>query len=370
MRIAVCEADTPTPERDAGSRAVMDLVTGLHDLGHEVLLALEAEPGLPDRVADFGPDVIVISRPGLFARLAPGLRGLGAPLVFFAHDLHFVRVGLQHEQQHGTAGAAARVMRLVEERCYTSADLCLLPTREELELVRREFPSSRSVAIDYFALSGPATPPEPPRSLRLVFVGSSAHAPNDDGVRWFAREVWPRVRAAHPDAELVVAGAWPDPAELASIAGLRLAGNLPDAELDALLASARIGIAPLRFGAGMKRKTVHYLSLGLPVVGTGFAVEGLRGEDGTTPGVALAESPEQWLAAIDALAPGADAGAIDALAPATDPGAADSPAPGADAGAGDALWRDRSQAGWAFVRDRFSPERYRSGLAEALRALR
>ena len=69
-------------------------------------------------------------------------------------------------------------------------------------------------------------------------------------------------------------------------AGVEFTGVIGDPELDTVLARARVGLAPLSFGAGMKRKTLHYLSHGLPVVGTAFAVQGLADEGGgVVPGV-------------------------------------------------------------------------------------
>lgn len=336
MRIALCEADTLTPDRDAGARADADLLAALTDLGHEVLLALEAAGDLPERVRAFGPHAVIISRPGLFARLEPLLRPLAVPLIYLGHDLHFVRLGLQEGVVGGLAPGAARIMRLVEARCYAAANLAVLPTREDAERGAREFPGSRCMAMDYWAMPSPASPPSAP-SERIVFVGAAAHAPNADAVRWFIETVWPRHRRRAPQAELLVCGAWPAPGALADVEGVRFVGTPDDEALDAIIGGARVGIAPLRFGAGMKRKTVHYLSLGAPVIGTRYAVEGLADADGATPGVIRAETAEEWATALDALRD-------------------------------DDTWREHSRAGWGFVRHRFSPERYRAGVAGMLAA--
>lgn len=339
MRIALCEADALTPDRDAGSRADADLLAAFADLGHDVLLALETAGDLPWRVRAFDPDVIFISRPGLFARLEPQLGPIGVPLVFLAHDLHFIRVGLQEDFVAASPAGAGRIMRLVEARCFAKADLAVLPTREEAERATLEFPGSRCVAMDHFAMTTPPSPPRPPLSDRLVFVGSSAHAPNADGVEWFVDAVWPALRRAVPTVELAVCGAWPQPGRLADVPGIRFAGTMDDSALDLLISGSRVGIAPLRFGAGMKRKTVHYLSLGVPVVGTRYAAEGLADERGAVPGLTSAETPEEWVRAVVALRH-------------------------------DDTWSERSREGWAFVAGRFSPERYREGVAGLLDAAR
>ncbi len=338
MRIAICEAGIITPERDAGSRAVADLWDGFRALGHDARMFAEVEQDLPARVAAFAPDVIVVSRPGLFVRLHPQLRGLGVPIVYLAHDLHFVRVGLQSGFVADTHAGAAGVMRFVERQCFGLADLSLVPTREEADRVAAEFPGARCRSIDYFSMPEQPLRDAPPDRYRVAFVGGSSHAPNRDGVAWFAAEVWPSIRAVRPDAELEVVGRWEVAEELRAVTGVRFLGELPDAELDALLASSRVGVAPLRFGAGMKRKTLHYLSHGLPVIGTGFAVEGLRDERGEVPGVLLANEASDWVAAFERL---------------------DDPSE----------WARLSVAGSAFVRQRFSGSAYRANLASVLASL-
>ncbi len=143
--------------------------------------------------------------------------------------------------------------------------------------------------------------------------------------------MWPAVRDRNPNAELVVAGRWHRPKPWPP--GVSYPGVIAEEELDALLRSARVGIAPLRFGAGMKRKTLHYLSHGLPVVGTGFAVEGLDSEpSGGVAGVLHAETPGDWEKAIASLA-------------------------------NPDLWMRLSREGHRYVHGAFSVQRFRAGLA-------
>ncbi|MEQ1737742.1 MAG: glycosyltransferase [Rhodoglobus sp.] len=298
---------------------------------------VEVDRDIGSDLAEFAPDVVITSRPGLFMRVYPLVQGFGVPVVYLAHDLHFVRVGLG-ERLAGAGSRASQVMRTIEKLCFERADLSVLPTQEEVLRVAAEFPTARCVSMDYFAMPGRAAPVAPPPGATLAFVGSAAHGPNLDGITWFVTEVWPAVIARTPTARLTVCGVWPE-ASRSVATGVDYVGPVSDDALDALLAAARVGIAPLRFGAGMKRKTLHYLSLGLPTVGTGFAVEGLRSPDGTTPGVVTAETAEQWRDALELLDD-------------------------------DARWMELSRAGVEFVRDRFSSVRYLDGLAGVLASLR
>jgi glycosyltransferase involved in cell wall biosynthesis len=339
MRIAVCEVDFPTPMRDAGSRAVTDLIEGLIALGHDAVLFVEADPRWHGALLEFEPEVIILSRPSLFMRLHPVLRPLRVPIAYFAHDMHFVRIGLQSELVGDVPASTVSVLRFIEQQCFLLADLSLMPTEEEAERVRREFPGSRSIAIDYFPMS--VTPrPGRPEGFRAVFVGGPMHAPNVDGVGWFLRDIWPSVLRMRPDAQFLVCGRWGErAADFRNDPGVRVLDSLPDDALDEVLGGSSVGVAPLRFGAGMKRKTLHYLSHGLPVIGTSFAVEGLAPRDGLVPGVIRADGVEEWVAAFASL--------------------------------NDTALADRlSSAGAAFVAEHHSRAHQLETLAEAIRQLR
>lgn len=337
MRIAVCEAGPLTPTQDAGSRAVVDLIDGYRSLGHDVGVFIESEQQLPERVTAFAPDVIIGSRPGLFIRIQPQLASLRVPMVYLAHDLHFVRVGLE-QALGGRPAAAAGILRLVEKQCFSVADLTVLPTREEAEQVEREFPGTRSLAINYFSMPVHPDRAAAPEGYVAAFAGGAHHAPNRDGIHWFVREVWEGFVARRPEARLVVCGLWGSQDRL-SAPGVEFTGVIPDAELDAILGRARVGLAPLRFGAGMKRKTLHYLSQSLPVVGTAFAAQGLGHGTSEVPGVVAAETASEFDAALEVLAD-------------------------------DAAWLPLAAAGAGFVRARFSAERHRAGLQSVLDAVR
>ena len=68
------------------------------------------------------------------------------------------------------------------------------------------------------------------------------------------------------------------------------------ADLDPIYAAARVVVAPLRYGAGVKGKIGEALSRGVPVVTTTIGAEGLSMTDGKN--VLLGESPDSLAAAI------------------------------------------------------------------------
>ena len=113
-------------------------------------------------------------------------------------------------------------------------------------------------------------------SSGLIFVGSSVHAPNFDGLTWFFDKVWPKILQKLPDIPLHLVGF-----DCAKGQENVMDGNviferfLSEQELDALYAKTKISIAPLRYGAGIKGKVVDAVYHQVPVVTTNVGAEGL-----------------------------------------------------------------------------------------------
>ena len=88
----------------------------------------------------------------------------------------------------------------------------------------------------------------------FVTVGGFKHPPNVDAVRWLASDIWPRIRARMPQAQLRIYGAYPTAAVQrlhSPDTGLRVCGYAPSLDV---LAASRVLLAPLRYGAGIKGK--------------------------------------------------------------------------------------------------------------------
>ena len=115
----------------------------------------------------------------------------------------------------------------------------------------------------------------------FLTVGTFKHEPNVDSVRWLREEVWPLVRERLPEATMRVHGSYASEATRRRFhepdLGFFVEGFAED--LAATMRSARVLLAPLRFGAGIKGKVLDAWRFGLPVVTTPI------GSEGTVPGV-------------------------------------------------------------------------------------
>ena len=134
---------------------------------------------------------------------------------------------------------------------------------------------------------------------RILFVGLMAYHANVDAVVWFAREVWPALRAKFPDKIFTVVGANPVPAvlDLRSQPGVEVTGTVEDVK--PFYASAFAAVAPLRTGAGTRLKILEAMAARVPVISTALGAEGLDVADKEQ--LLLAETPDEWVNAASAL---------------------------------------------------------------------
>jgi glycosyltransferase involved in cell wall biosynthesis len=123
-------------------------------------------------------------------------------------------------------------------------------------------------------------PPDPADNLGerrdLLFVAGFAHAPNADAAQWFVREVLPLVLAERRGIHLTLAGSNPTQTvrDLAS-PSVTVTGYVTDEVLADHYRRARVVVAPLRYGGGMKGKVLEAMRFGVPCVTTSYGLQGL-----------------------------------------------------------------------------------------------
>ncbi len=133
----------------------------------------------------------------------------------------------------------------------------------------------------------------------VLLSGNLGYRPTVRGALWFAREVWPRLRAAVPDARWVLAGARPaaELRRLDRIPGVEVRADVPD--IATVFGDARVAIAPMNSGSGVPMKVLEAMAAGLPVVAHPWAAAGLVGE--ADDAVMVAAKVDDWVAALEPL---------------------------------------------------------------------
>ena len=119
-----------------------------------------------------------------------------------------------------------------------------------------------------------------PYSERRDFVslGNFLHPPNLDVVRHLKKDIWPRIRKELPETKLHIYGAYDTPniKEMHNEKeGFLVHGFVENAF--EVLNSARVLLAPLRFGAGLKGKLIQAMQTGTPCAMSSVAAEGMFG---------------------------------------------------------------------------------------------
>ena len=353
-RVLVCDILMPTPDRDSGGQRMdwlLRLLRPMTSLLTFVPLERAAYPEYASGLRRAGVEVfsedytrfadlleqrrnvydyVILSRHQVVDLCLDAVRHHQprATVVFDTVDLH----SLRFERELTVTGASSvdpvKVLAM-ERRCIERTDLTATVTRLEAEILQAVVPDKRVIVVPNVH-EVPEAPPAPFAGRRgLLFIANFNHRPNVDAVRWFVREVLPRIRE-EVDAELEVIGERP-PAAVTEGAGahVRFIGWVPDVRprFDA----ARVSVVPLRYGAGMKGKLGQALALGLPSVTTSIGAEGMSLVDG-----------EHVLVRDD---PGAFADAVVQLYENA------------------ALWNRLSRAGREVVRERWSPRAMRERLA-------
>ena len=306
-----------TPERDSGSRRATELLRILRGMRYEVAFA--AEEGDPfsedaDRLRQEGTMVLgsarsieaFIDQEGdwleciFLARAHVARRWQGwlskhhpaIPIVFDTVDLHHVRERRQAELTGSTrAMQQAHLTEATEMGLLRECTATLVVSE-----VEREYLLSRAHSAAVFTVGNIHRPARglPGFSERsgLVFVGNFLHTPNVDGLLWFLDEVWPLLAEDIRAVGLDVVGHYPPKEVLRSAGtGVTIRGWVPD--IEPLLRSARVSIAPLRYGAGVKGKVSEAWAFGLPVVGTAIAMEAML--DPESPAYLVGDTPVEFV---------------------------------------------------------------------------
>lgn len=332
-RVLLIDHDFPEPDRDAGSRAIASFAGLLRDAGMEVVFwaattqASEAGRQLLQKQGvialsrqDTGAlqgwlqqgnsfSASVLSRPLIAAMYFPVVRKcIAGPHVYYGHDVHHRRLQamLAISEVSWRHRWELLLMRVVEKRLWRHVDIVFYPSDEEARIVNEyRVASDLSVNAEMFPLwtvDAELRSAEPSAVGRsgLLFVGSMAHAPNVDGLDWFLREVMPRLHSSMECCSLTLVGsgmeAYQPPAQVAS--AVRILGRVDDTALEKCYAEARLVIAPLRFGGGVKGKVLEAIDYGVPCVLTPSAAQGLDGIEDILP---ISDDPDGYAAAVQVL---------------------------------------------------------------------
>jgi glycosyltransferase involved in cell wall biosynthesis len=301
-RALVFDHCTPTPDQDAGSLVTANVLRLLSQMGFQVtfipednflymppyttdlqrvgieVLYYPFQRTVLEHLREYGDryDLVLLWRPAVADRHLKDLKTHcpRAKLVYGAADLHFLRMMREADlTKDPELRASAQLMKASELDTMGAVDAVLVHSTAEERIVQEEVPGSNVHVFPLIMGTRRAAPPLAGRG-NTAFVGGFQHEPNIDAVEFFVAEVLPLVRNAHPEIKFFAIGSKvPDRIKSLASEYVIVTGLVHD--LAPLLDTIRVGVAPLRYGAGAKGKVATALSLGLPMVVTPVAAEGM-----------------------------------------------------------------------------------------------
>jgi glycosyltransferase involved in cell wall biosynthesis len=204
-------------------------------------------------------------------------------------DLHCLRQARQKAFKTDAAFSISDVLKEdVAKREIASilrCDLSLIISEFEMELLKTTFKIDEKLLhylpflLDEISETTFSTLPTFEKRRDFVFIGNFLHEPNWNAVQYLKETIWPLLRKELPEAELHIYGAYPSqkvtqlhqPKEKFFIKGRANDAN-------EVVKNARIVLAPLRFGAGIKGKLIEAMQCGTPSITTTIGAESMQGQ--------------------------------------------------------------------------------------------
>lgn len=227
-------------------------------------------------------DYVYMNRPHISEKYIDSIKKhTKAKIIYHGVDLHCARLRAQYEVEKDVSLLKeADDWEKRERKLFSQSDIMLTVSEKEKPIIEKMEPGKPVIVLPILFFDD--FPDIKPFSSRkdILFVGGFAHNPNVDGVLWFAREVLPLL----PSVKFIIVGSNP-PEKIQKLANENIVvkGFVSDEDLAELYSHCRVAVAPLRFGAGVKGKTIEAMHNLIPLVSTSFGIEGLPKLDEIVP---------------------------------------------------------------------------------------
>lgn len=294
----------PEPDRDAGSRNMLEFIKTLQSLNYAVKFwpqNLAANPkylapleqmgvetlrgpyqrSFENWIAAAGKDIthVLLSRPTVAPHYIDAVRRhTNAQVIYYGHDLHYARMQMEASVLgDDSIAVAAEKMLQTEKNIWARSDLVLYPSQEEVDAVLEKSPLVNAAFVPPFQFDRFVTKNHVQEGQKILFVAGFKHSPNVDAATWLIQSIMPLVWQSCPDAQVYLVGSSPTQQvlDLASPGKVIVTGEVSADELAAHYATARTSVVPLRFGAGVKLKVLETMQQGIPLVTTTVGLQGL-----------------------------------------------------------------------------------------------
>ena len=263
--------------------AKSDHMFDLKSIGIETQSIELNDSSFDEYIAELNPDVVLFDRFMMEEQFGWRVEKAcpNALKILDTEDLHFLRQARHQaykQKREVTIDDMRSDMALREVAAILRCDLSLIISPVEYELLQSEFGVNHNLLLQLPFMLELSEQPLLDFDDRAHFmsIGNFRHAPNWDAVLWLKQQIWPLIRKQLPQAQLHVYGAYPPPKATQlhdESQGFLVKGWAIDA--NEVMQQARVCVAPLRFGAGIKGKLAEAMINGTPNVTTGVGAEAM-----------------------------------------------------------------------------------------------
>ena len=317
MHILIIGYIWPEPNSSAAGSRMMQLITSLREQDWQVTFTSPAQlsdhmvdldqygvisnsielnnESFDQYISELNPDIVIFDRFMMEEQFGWRVEKFcpNALRVLNTEDLHSLRearhksikknvlIDLETDISHLHTDLAIREIAAIHR-----SDLTLMISPVEVALLIKHFNVASTQLLYLPFMIEPLTQTEiqqlPSFEERehFITIGNFRHAPNWDVVLQLKQHIWPLIRKQLPKAEMHIYGAYPPPKATQlhnAKQGFHIKGWAEDAK--AVIRNARILLAPIRFGAGIKGKFSDAMECGTPNITTSIGAEGMINEE-------------------------------------------------------------------------------------------
>ncbi|AOZ98645.1 glycosyltransferase [Flavobacterium commune] len=212
---------------------------------------------------------------------------LNALRILDTEDLHCLRLARQkafkEKREFQISDLLVEEVAKREIASILRCDLSLMISEYEIELLTTVFKIDQSLLcylpllLESNAIPDLAKLPSFEERKDFVFIGNFLHEPNWNAVQYLKETIWPLIKKQLPEAVLNIYGAYPSQKvlQLNNVKeGFLIQGRAENA--NEVVQKARVVLAPLRFGAGIKGKLLEAMQCGTPSGTTTIGAESMQ----------------------------------------------------------------------------------------------
>jgi glycosyltransferase involved in cell wall biosynthesis len=299
----------PEPKSSAAGSRMLQLIAQFQNQGYDISFASAAkispntidlssvnittqkiqlnDSSFDDYIKELYPDVVLFDR--FMTEEQYGWRVAeqcpNALRVLDTEDFHGLRKARELALKQNTEVTTEHLQNDTTKREIASiyrCDLSLIISEVEIEILTTQFKIDKRLLyylpflLEPISNEDKKTLPSFEARQHFITIGNFLHPPNYDAVLYLKQSIWPLIRKELPKVELHIYGAY-ESQKVTQLhnekEGFLIKGFAKD--VNDVMENAKVLLAPLRFGAGLKGKLIDAMQNGTPCIMSNIAAEGM-----------------------------------------------------------------------------------------------